>query len=313
MAGGTGLEEPGWPNLQSGPPAGALFMNAFAKASDVNMRKQRLEQQLIQMDMNMKLSQDKNEREIQKMAMDYGFKTAGLQRQYDAMAMDSAYKDRMMALKEQDSKNKFDAGMNLVDQGAQYSDEVAALNQKYEPGTRAWGAAYQAIHTKYQGFLQTPQGQRLDNDNVQNHKFGALSRHRDAADAKNQFYANLAAIGKSKDFNLDDFVSGKWGTTGTTGGDKWIATDKTTGQRLSPEEVAKVNSKNVAFHTMDPANYKLHKMLADNVMKYASGDPGTQPDIVQQTKTDRARMALTDPEATSEEKAAAARILGVDQ
>lgn len=286
MAGGEGLLEAAqqqaslipYKNIALAQNSANMFTNAFYKAAEISGQRQKLENQLINLETNSRLREQQQELNLTKMQMDYGFKTQDLNRKYDQMAMTASYQDRISALKEQELKNKFGQVSNLIDRGAQYSDEVAALNQRVTPGTRQWGAEYQNIHTKYQDFLQTAQGQRLDNDNMQYHKQGAMQMHRDAGEAKDKFYANLAAIGKSKEFNLDDFTVGKWGTN--PDGSKWIATDKTTGARLSPEEVKATNSKNVNFHTIDPTNYKLFKSMSGSVMKYASGDPTSQPDVI---------------------------------
>ena len=315
MAGG--LEEPILSTLGKENDVAGTFMNAFFKASQVSAQKQKLETQLMAMETNSRLREQQQALNLTKMQMDYGFKTAANERAIERLSMDSAYKDRSMALSQQNSANKYEQGQNLLNRGAQYSDEVAALNQTAEPGTRAWGAGYQAIHTKYQDFLQTPQGQRLDNDNIQWHTQGALQRHRDASEAHQKFQDNLTAIGKSKDFNLDDFTHGQWGTKGTTGGSKWIATDKN-GARLSPEQVDAMpnpTAAGVQFHTLDPANYRLQKSLADSVMKYAGGDPNKQPDIVQQPtdSVGQAKMIMNDPEASAKAKSVAAKVLGLNQ
>src|SRR5262245_32119069 len=71
MAGGPygPLVEPGWPStLPSAPDLGQKFLSGFAMGSEINRRKQQLEQQLEKMALEnkrMEINQDLREREFQ--------------------------------------------------------------------------------------------------------------------------------------------------------------------------------------------------------------------------------------------------------
>src|SRR6266481_3722672 len=131
-----GLEEPGGPWLGQPADPGRTFLNAFALMSQVNNRKQQLEQQLAEMQSNNLYKQQAHDLDMKQFGWKQKMDLANLGRQSDAEQSLATYRDRMASL----GQDKLDSTLAqkdaLAQNAAKYGNDLQELIQKY-PDTYA--------------------------------------------------------------------------------------------------------------------------------------------------------------------------------
>lgn len=172
------LEEPGWPNLRSGAPSpGSTFLNAFYAMSQINMRKQALQDQIAKMEM-----------QLQKQRFDEAFKEQDFQRKLEAQQMTGALRERALEisdeyhragtdiayqrlnLAEEKGKAAYEQAKKQQEDFGAFSQEVEDLKKQHPPGTLDYAAGLSTIRGRHMDALQSQAGKRYDQDLENEHK-----------------------------------------------------------------------------------------------------------------------------------------------
>jgi hypothetical protein len=187
-------------------------------------------------------------------------------------------RERTAQLHETVVGNKLDEIKTGTDATKSLSDQVSKLREQHDPGTIEYQTGLQDIIDENKDAMNTKPGAALVKMYRDEHRQATNKLHQDAKQARDDFLDNLNAFGKSKEFTIDDFrqPDSVWGKTGSN---RWIAVDRATKQRLTPQEVKDRNSQGVDFHTLTDDQYRVQKKSFDRVNKYLSGDPSNLPPV----------------------------------
>src|SRR5215469_15216725 len=201
------LEEPGWPNLSTPgvPSPGQTFLRAFAAVSEVNRRKQQLEQQLIKMDQQNRFNEMKHELDMDKFERDSYFKQANLQRAYDLMAQREYIQEKGFEFRDHENEIKTARKDQIYEDSGKLSDELAAASQKYPIDSKEWQNEVSLIRTKYNAITNTPEGARAWNRFDNEARAARTSAHQSAADLRRNFKETLTNTGHG-DITEGDFL-----------------------------------------------------------------------------------------------------------
>lgn len=317
-----GLEEPGWPNLRSGaPPAGQTFMNAFLAVSETNRKRRQLEEQLTKMQMQMGFQEQKHELDMAKFERDSYFKQANLNRAYDMMAQRAYLQQKGFEFKDQLDEIKTARKDATYENAAKLGDELAAVSQQYPVGSQAFQNEMNTVLTKHASTLATPEGQRVFKTFQSEHTAAANEGHKYAAELRQNFDATLEMVGKGT-IGREDFLQPESAWRTNDKGERFLARIQVTGVDGKPswqvvdrqgEQEALKSGQKVRYDTLPSQAYGQLRKMHDRMLEIGGNDPSEKPAITGSPKAERARQALNDPDATPQEKAAAMKILGVQQ
>lgn len=316
------LEEPGWPVLKSGsPPPGQTFANAFYAATEVNRKKQMLENQLIKMQQSMALQEQKHDLDLSKFEWQQKYQSANLQRMYDNMQQREYLQQKGFEFRDHENEIKTAHKDATYANASQLGDELAAVSQKYPIGSQGFTNEMNYVLTKHASTLATPEGQRIYKTFQSEHTAAANEGHKYAAELRQNFDATLGMVGRGT-IGREDFMQPEsaWRTndkgerflsriqvTGPDGKPTWQVVDRT-----GELEALKSGTK-VRYDTIPSQTYSQLRKMHDRMLEIGGSDVSEKPSITTSPKAERARQALNDPDATPQEKAAAMKILGVQQ
>ncbi len=299
-----GLEEPGGPWLGQPADPGRTFLNAFALMSQVNNRKQQLEQQLAEMQSNNLYKQQAHDLDMKQFGWKQKMDMANLSRQDSAEQSLATYRDRMASL----GQDKLDSTLAqkdaLAQNAAKYGNDLQELIQKY-PDTYA-NQAFQnelsLLQGKYAPIAGTIEGKREWGQFQGQIKTAQLFSHQNSKDVLTNVQNTLKAGSRTPglpwtlpDLGLDPQYH--IGGTDAQGNDTLgIAEQKVinpqtnsfTWKPLTKDDLNKGATPD-RWRTINQSAAESAMPLYQHISGIASGDPNKMPAVVEQ------RVRVKDP------------------